>query len=78
MIGKIQKKYWHTTHKFGVQLPHSVAEALRIDNETGTDYWAKALAKEKNRVCIAWEARDDLDVNKCRAGDQLIGFTEIE
>mgnify|MGYP003321204368 FL=1 len=78
MIGKIQKKYWRTTHKFGVQLPHSVAEALRIDKETGTDYWAKAIAKERNRVRIAWEARDDLDVNKCRAGDQLIGFTEIK
>ena len=77
MIGKIQKKYWRTTHKFGIRLPHSVAEALKIDEETGTDHWAKAIAKETNKVSIAWEARDDLDPSKCRSGEQLIGFTEI-
>ena len=74
----IQKNYWRTTHKFGIRLPHNVTESKQIDKDTGTDYWERAIAKERNRVKIAWEARDDLDPNKCRDGDQLIGYTEIK
>ena len=46
IIGKMKSKYWRTTHKFGVRLPKDAAEALRIDEETGTDFWRKALEKE--------------------------------
>jgi hypothetical protein len=46
IISKVKSRYWKTTHKFGIQLPHSVEEALQIDEETGTDFWGKAINKE--------------------------------
>ena len=77
IIGKMKSKYWRTTHKFGVRLPKDAAEALRIDEETGTDFWRKALEKELRKVRVAWEVRDDLDIHKVRSGKELIGYTEI-
>ena len=77
MINKVKKKYWKTTSKFGIRLPHSVEEALAIDEQTGTDYWRKAIDKELKAVKIAWEAREDLDIDRVRARRQLIGYTEI-
>ncbi|MHA7927589.1 MAG: Ty1/Copia family ribonuclease HI, partial [Marinobacter sp.] len=74
---KAKSKYWRTTHKFGIRLPHSVDEALAIDRETGTDHWARAIQKELLKVRIAWEVRDDLKPEECRSGRQLPGYTEI-
>ena len=52
-------------------------EALKIDQITGTTFWRDAIDKELRAVKIAWEARDDLDLDEVRAGRQLIGHTEI-
>ena len=52
-------------------------EALRIDKETGMDFWAKAIEKELRHMRVAWESREDLDINKVHAGKELIGSTEI-
>ena len=38
LISKIQKKYWRTNHKFGLQIPHLVKREYKIDDETGTDF----------------------------------------
>ena len=43
----------------------------------GTDFWRKAIKKELRKVKLAWEVRDDLDLNEVRKGKQLVGFTEI-
>ena len=32
IIKKVKSCYWKWMHKFGIQLPHSVEEALAIDN----------------------------------------------
>jgi hypothetical protein len=78
IISKVQNKYWRTTHKYGIKLPHTVDEALKIDKETGTDHWARAIEKELSKVCVAWEVRDDLSLDACRKGRELIGYTEIK
>jgi hypothetical protein len=39
IISKVKSRYWKTTHKFGIQLPHSMEEALQINEETGMDFW---------------------------------------
>ena len=78
MVAKVKSKYWRTTHKFGIRLPHNAEEALQIDKETGTDFWARAMEKELRKVNVAWEARDDLDISDVRRGRALIGFTEIK
>jgi hypothetical protein len=49
IVAKI-KRFWRTTNKFCVSLPKTVAEALAINNQTGTDFWQKALGKEMKKV----------------------------
>ena len=39
IISKVKSKYWKTSHKYGVRLPKSAEEALRIEKESETDYW---------------------------------------
>ena len=57
IINKIKSaKYWKRTHKFGIRLPHhSVEEALKLDEESGTDFWRKAIEKEMKNVMPAFE-----------------------
>ena len=45
IIKKVKSWYWKVTHKFGVRLPHSVDEAFRIDRDTNTTFWTKAIKK---------------------------------
>jgi hypothetical protein len=49
IIAKVKSRYWKTSHKYGVKLPHSVQEILQIDKETGTDFRWKAIQKEMKR-----------------------------
>jgi hypothetical protein len=46
IISKEKLRYWRMTHKFGIRLPHSIEEALKIDEETGTNFWRHAINKE--------------------------------
>jgi hypothetical protein len=59
IIAKVKSRYWSKTHKFGVQLPKSVKEALAIDRATGTDHWQRALEKEMKNNNVAFEFRDN-------------------
>ena len=59
IIKKVKARYWAKTHKFGIELPKSVAEALRIDDRTGTDFWRKAIELEMKNVQPAFEFIDD-------------------
>ncbi|KAI2504684.1 Reverse transcriptase (RNA-dependent DNA polymerase) [Fragilaria crotonensis] len=78
IVAKV-KRYWRTTHKFGIRLPKSVEEALAIDEETGTDYWRKALGKAMSKVKVAWKPMDGVTPTQARTGKEpgLIGFQEI-
>ena len=58
-IGKVKTRYWKRTHKYGIELPKSVKDALAIDAETGTTFWRDAIAKEMKNVSPAFEFRDD-------------------
>jgi hypothetical protein len=69
--------YWTTTHKFGIRLPKTVAEALAIDEASNTDLGAKLINKEMAKVKVAWKTRDDgFTPQQARDGD-LIGLQEI-
>ena len=39
IIKKVKTCYWDRTHKFGIALPHSVEEAIRMDIKSCTTYW---------------------------------------
>jgi hypothetical protein len=59
IISKVKSRYWKKTHKFGIELPKTVQRALKIDEETGTDFWRKAIEKEMKNVMPAFEFPED-------------------
>jgi hypothetical protein len=69
IIQKVKTRFRKKTHKFGIEVPTSVQEALDIDKRTGTDMRCKAIEKEMRNVMVAFNVRDD--------GKVLIGFKEI-
>jgi hypothetical protein len=78
IIATVKKRYWKTSHKYSVWLPHSVQEALQIDKETGTDFWWQAIQKEMKKVMVAFEFDDALTPEQIWNGKSLyVGFQEI-
>ena len=80
IISKVKSRYWKTTHKCGIRLPHSVEEALELDRKSNTDHWAKAVAKENKRVKVSWHAMDGVTPDDVRDGKvkELTGYQEIK
>lgn len=78
IISKVKSRYWKTTHKYGIKLPHSVEEAYKIDKDTNTDYWTKAIAKESAKVKVSYQSMPDITPEEVRDGKQLIGYQEIK
>ena len=70
-IHKLKNKYWMRTHKFGVEIPKSVAEAIQIDKRNGNHLWQEAIEKEMENIIPAFLLYDD-DPKK------LIGFQLIK
>ena len=69
IIKKAKTRYWKRTHKYGVELPKSVKEALAIDARTKTTFWFDAIKKEMKNVMPAFEFVD---------GDKIpIGYKHI-
>jgi hypothetical protein len=54
IINKVKKKYWRTTHKFGIRLPKTMKEALHLDAVNGNHFWDDAIKKEMSKACIAY------------------------
>ena len=80
IISKVKNCYWQTTHKFGIKLPHSVEEVLKIDQIMGTDFWRKAINKKMAKVRVAWKTHEGgQTLEQVRRGmaPDLIGFQEI-
>jgi len=77
IIAKIKTKYWKTTHKFGIEIPKSVEHALRIDYETGTDYWRKAIEKEMKNVRVAFQRYTE-GLDGSQGPSSLQGYQEIK
>ncbi len=55
ILKKVKTKYWSVTHKYGLELPKSVAQALAIDRRMGTNFWKLAIEKEIRNVFPAFE-----------------------
>ena len=50
-------------------------EAYRIDRETGTTHWTRAIEKEMKNVRVAFEKVDDVNENQMRTGKVKPGFS---
>jgi hypothetical protein len=61
-ISKVKTKYWLRTHKFGIEVPKRVKEALEIDKATGTNLWRHAIEKEMTNVQPAFQILEDDEV----------------
>jgi hypothetical protein len=55
IISKVKSRYWKRTHKFGIELPKSVREALKLDELNGNSFWRAAIEKEMKNVGLAFE-----------------------
>ena len=69
ILKKIKSKYWQRSHKYGIRIPKSVQEALKIDEETNTTYWRDAIEDEMRKI-------KEMDVFKVYDGkpEDLFGY----
>lgn len=70
MIAATNTRYIKRTHKFGLELPKTVEDALAIDAASGTTYWYDMIQKEMRNNAVAFEFLQD--------GKSIpIGYTKI-
>ena len=78
-INQVKRKYWKTTHKYGVRLPKTVDEALRLDKQNGDKQWENAIKKEMGKANVAYVPVENMTVEQARRSEgELIGFQEIK
>jgi hypothetical protein len=54
IIKKVKSRYWQHMHKFDIHLPKTVAEALKYDQENGSNLWYKMIQKELKNIQVAF------------------------
>jgi hypothetical protein len=54
-VRKRNPRYLKRTHKFGIELPKTVKEALALDKKNSNTFWADAIAKEMKDTCVAFK-----------------------
>ena len=59
IIALINNRYHKKMHKFGIELPKMIQQALDIDKQTGTTYWYDAIQKEVCNVKVAFNILDE-------------------
>ncbi len=50
LVRKQTTRYLKRTHKFGIEVPKTVKEALALDRKNGNTLWADTIAKEMKEV----------------------------
>jgi hypothetical protein len=55
LVKKRSTRFLKKTHKFGIEVPRSVAEAYALDKKNGNTLWADSIAKEMMNVRIAFK-----------------------
>jgi hypothetical protein len=59
LVCKQTTRYLKRTHKFGIDVPKTVKEALALDCKNGNTLWVDAIAKEMKEVRIAFNILPD-------------------
>jgi hypothetical protein len=80
IINRAKAKYWRTSHKFGVRLPKTVEEAVRLDQENGNRFWQDAIDKEMKKANVAYEPKEGVTADDIRRGkvEDMKGYQEIK
>jgi hypothetical protein len=72
ILSKTKSKYWQRTHKFGLRIPKTVAQAQAIDAENGDTLWWDAIMKEMQNVRPAFEKWEKSET------DLPVGYQKIK
>ena len=81
IVSKVKSRYWKTSHKFGIELPHSVEQAYDLDRRNGDDLWRRAIEKEMGKIkgLGAFERYDKASPHDLRSNKtKLPGYQEIK
>jgi len=55
LIKLSQKRHSVMGYKFGIRVPRTIEEALKLDEENGNDLWRKAIQREMEKVRVAFQ-----------------------
>ena len=55
IISLVKARIRKTTHKYGIEIPTSIAHAYELDRKNGNDFWRKAIEKEMQNVGVAFK-----------------------
>ena len=55
LVKNRKPQYLKRKHKFGVEMPKSVADAHAIDKKTGNTFWDDGIAKELNNGWVVFD-----------------------
>ena len=58
-VQKMQARYFKRHHKFDVELPKPVDQALTMDAENGNTIWADAIQKKMENIRAAFKILPD-------------------
>ncbi len=58
-VAKRSARYLKRTHKFGIEVPKTVEEAIDLDHMNGNTFWTDAIGKEMTDVCKAYDILPD-------------------
>jgi hypothetical protein len=55
LVKKRNPRFLKRTHKFGIEVPKTIKDALEIDRRNGNAFWATTIAKEMMDVWVAFK-----------------------
>ena len=59
IIAAVNKRYHKRTHKFGIEIPKTYEDCVRIDKANGNTLWQDAIRKEMAKVRVAFKTLGD-------------------
>ena len=59
ILSQVRSRYSRRTHKFGIEIPKTVKEALELDKTSGTNLWKEAIEKEMANTKVAFRILND-------------------
>ena len=59
IIAAVNKRYHKRTHKFGIEIPKTYEDCVRIDKANGNTLWQDAIRKEMAKVRVAFKLLGD-------------------
>ena len=59
IIYAVNARVRKVTHKYGIEIPRTVEEALAIDARNGDTFWSDAISKKMGNLIVAFDIIDD-------------------